>query len=143
MPYIRYYNGLLQNFSNPAFCEMSIEANFRLNWRQLINQNLDNDPDSKLGTYLRVNPDLKSYIQTPQNVIECERILVTRFRTGFHSLAIELGRFSNIMRPFRLCRCNLSVQSVLHVFKDCPLTREIHRGQYTKYSAILILENYF
>ena len=58
------------------------------------------------------------------NLTENERILLTRFRTGSHSLAIETGRFSNTPRENRLCLCG-SVQTVLHIFTDCPLTRDL------------------
>ena len=69
-------------------------------------------------------------VPIPQSILEGERIVITRFRTGSHSLAIELGRYSNVKRPYRLCQCKLGVQSVLHVFKECPLTYDIHEGQY-------------
>ena len=36
---------------------------------------------------------------------ENERILISRFRTGSHSLAVELGRFSNTSGSNRLCAC--------------------------------------
>ena len=63
-------------------------------------------------------------------MLEGERTLITRFRTGSHSLAIEVGRLSNIERSQRLCKCKGGVQSVLHVFKDCQLTKDIHGGRY-------------
>ena len=86
--------------------------------------------DSKIGTYLRVNPNLKSYVPNPQTIMESERELVTRFRTGSHSLAIETGRYSNIPRENRLCSCGLDVQTVWHIFKNCPITRTIAPKDY-------------
>ena len=88
------------------------------------------DIDRRSGYYLRVNPDLKPFVPRPQLLMESERILLTRFRTGSHSLAIELGRISNVKRENRLCKCRLSIQSVWHVLNDCPLTFQIHRGGY-------------
>ena len=83
----------MSSYSNPAFCEMSIEGRHRSCWRDSITSAAVNDPDSRLGTYLRVNPDLKPYAPIPQNLLEDERKLATRFWTGSHSLSIELGRF--------------------------------------------------
>ena len=91
---------------------MSIEGRHRFCWRDIITSAAVNDPDSKLGTYLRVNPDLKPYVPIPPNLLEDERKLVTRFRTGSHSLSIELGRFSRTPRPNRLCSCLTSIQRV-------------------------------
>ena len=82
------------------------------------------DRDSKLATYHRVNPLLQKFVLPVTNLTENERILLTRFRTGSHSLAIETGRFSNTPRENRLCLCG-SVQTVLHIFTDCPLTRDL------------------
>ena len=53
------------------------------------------DIDSKLDSYLQVNPNL----QTPSyndNQFEIERIHITRIRTGSHNLLIESGRFSTV-----------------------------------------------
>ena len=71
-------------------------------WKNLFVDEVNTDPDSKLGTYYRINPNLNSYILRPQLILEAERILITRFRTGSHSLAIELGRYTNTPREHRL-----------------------------------------
>ena len=140
LPYINYYNKLLRDFSNYKFCEMSLEAGFRRKWMQLIIQESENDPDGKLGTYYRINPELKPF--TPQQgILEGERKLLTRFRTGSHSLAIELGRFSNVARANRLCKCKTGVQSVWHVFNDCPLTYQIHRKGFINLNDVFTDEN--
>ena len=66
--------------------------------------------------------------------MEIERELVTRYRTGSHSLAIERGRYSNISRENRLCSCGTGVQTVWHLFQECPATREITGDQ--QYSSL-------
>ena len=134
--YIGYYINLLNNFSNSTFCGLSLEANFRSHWRNSITQACENDPDSKLGTYLRVNPDLIPGVPIPQYILEGERKLRTRFRTGSHSLAIELGRFSRIPRQNRLCKCRIGIQSVWHIFKECPLTMHIHMNRFVDLSEV-------
>ena len=127
---------MLNSYSNPAFYEMSIEGRHRSCWRDIITSAAVNDPDSRLGTYLRVNPDLKPYVPIPQNLLEDERKLATRFRTGSHSLSIELGRFSRTPRPNRLCSCLTSIQTVWHIFKECPLTVHIHQNRFDNLSEV-------
>ena len=98
-------------------------------WKRKIIEASD-DVDSKLGTYYCVNPLLKKFNMDIQTLTENERILITRFRTGSHSLAIEIGRFSNTPRENRLCVCGHGVQSVWHIFTECQLTRTIVRKNY-------------
>ena len=98
------------------------------------------DVDSKLGTYYRVNPLMKSYTNPP-NLTENERILLTRFRTGSHSLAIEIGRFSNTHRDNRLCVCSQGVQTVWHIFSECQWTRDIVKKKYQNLKEIFEDEN--
>ena len=89
---------------------------------------LEKNEDSKLGTYYGVNPLLLKYVPIPQPIMEIERELITRCRTGSHSLAIELGRYSNTIRANRTCICGNFVQSLSHVFNI--LTREIVQQNY-------------
>ena len=56
----------------------------------------DKNENSKLGTYYCINLSLKKFVPNPQTIMELERELLTRFRTRSHSLAIELGRYSNV-----------------------------------------------
>ena len=102
---------------------------------------LNKDEDSKLGTYYRINPTLQKYVPNPQKIMELERELVTRFRTGSHSLAIELGRYSNIPRDNRICGCGDSVQTIWHVFMQCSVTYSICRRNYQSLQEIFADEN--
>lgn len=49
---------------------------------------------------MRISPTLQKYVPIPQEIMGIEPKLVTRYRIGSHSLAIELGWFwfSNIPR---------------------------------------------
>ena len=58
---------------------------------------------------------LEKHVPCDQDVMEIERILVTRFRTGSHSLAVELGSYSGITRGERYCVCGTNVQAVWHM----------------------------
>ena len=97
----------------------------------------EKDEDSKLGTYYRVNPLLLKYVPNPQPIMEIERDLITRYRTGAHSLAIELGHYSNTIHENRTCICGNFVQSLSHVFNECILIRKIVQQNYANLSGIL------
>ena len=78
-------------------------------WKHKIMFEAESDNDSRLGTYFRINPLLEKHVPCDKDVTEIERILVTRFRTGSHSLAVELGRYSGITRDERYCVCGTNV----------------------------------
>ena len=125
MGYLRYYENLQTQFTDPIACQKSIEQDLFESFRRSMETALETDADSRLGTYYRVNPTLEKHVPKPQTVLEIERELVTRYRTGSHSLAIELGRYSNTARENRVCCCGNMVQSVWHLFSECPLTLPI------------------
>ena len=118
-PYLNFYRKL------EKACEESIKEEILVSYQEKIGAQFGTDINSKLGTYFRVNPNFASYVPNPQTIMEFERELTTRFRTGSHSLAVETGRYSNIPRENRLCSCGHGVQTVWHIFKECPTTRTI------------------
>ena len=109
IPYVRYYNDLLTKYSDPVNCGKQLRLEYMDKWKQKILTAFNTDIDSKLGTYYRVNPSLQPFGLKDGTVTENERILLTRYRTGSHSLGVELGRFSNMSRQNRLCTCGVSV----------------------------------
>ena len=123
IPYLNYYKSLQAEYVDPPSCQRAVQKQYFESFKRKMTIALENDADSKLGTYLRVNPT--AYIPRPQSLMEIERELLTRYRTGSHSLAIELGRFSNTPRENRICACGVNVQTVLHIFTECQLTRSI------------------
>ena len=54
--------------------------------------------------------------------IETDRIIITQYRTGSHSLRIQTGRANQEERNARLCRCGVNVQSIDHVLFYCRYT---------------------
>ena len=71
------------------------------------------DVDSKLCTYLQVNPFLETPVGS-DDVFENERIHTTRFRTGSRNLLIETGKFfPGMSRKMRIWSCG--VPSLRHV----------------------------
>ena len=115
-------------YGDPKSCENTLLSNYSLKWKQLFELNAKNDRDSRFGTYYRINPQLVKCVPEPQTILEVERVLVTRFRTGSYSVAIEIGRYTDIPRENHLCRCG-EMQSIWHVTMVCPLTKSAcHRN---------------
>ena len=81
------------------------------------------------------------WVPTPQSILETERKVVTRFRTGSHSLNVEIMRYSNIPRENRLCSCKNEIQTVWHIFMQCPLTQGINRRTFENLKDIFKEEN--
>ena len=140
-PYIKYYEKLENENTEPKECKERIKTEYLERYKRKMTSQLNDDPDSKLGTYLRSNPNLTSNVPVPQTILESERQLLTRFRTGSHSLAIEIGRYANVTRENRLCRCSAGVQTVWHVFTECHLTRDLVQLEYNSLDEIFDDEN--
>ena len=134
--YVKYYQKLEADFGDPKVCDETLRKQINESFKQKLEYQHNLDSDSKLGTYYEINPSLSSCVPVPQTTLEFEREMVTRFRTGSHSLAIETGRYSNTPRENRLCSCGDGVQTVWHVFAECSRTRTIVTKNYTKMSDI-------
>ena len=132
LPYVKYYIELENRYISNLDCFSCTTNIFKDKWENKIRASA-NDHDSKLATYIRVNPQLISPISNQQELLEVERILVTRYRTGSHSLAIETGRYTRPLteRKDRLCKCKTGVQTVLHCFTECPITTPYILGNFT------------
>ena len=128
LPYLRYYKNLETTYKTPDTCEDILTNDFRTSIAAKINTKSNNDVDSRLGVYLHVNPNL-----TPpnyrNNILEFERVLLTRYRCGSHNLKIESGRLCNpkIPREERTCTCKTNIQSLRHCLFECPLLEEVYQ----------------
>ena len=74
-------------------------------------------------------------------MFETDRLILTRFRCGSHSLLIEKGRYSDVAREERLCPYGVGVQTILHCFTECPLTRHLIEKEYMNLEEIFLDEN--
>ena len=134
--YLAYYEELKRDYGDPVSCQKRIESMYYDIFMQKLQSEFEKDVDSRLGTYYRVNPLLLKYVPNPQPIMEIEREIITRYRTGSHSLAIEIGRYSNVSRENRKCVCGNYVQSVWHIFNECLLTREIVQQNYVNLQEV-------
>ena len=128
--FLRHYIKLERTFTSPQqwFDQHINEQKQQTELK--IHEKFESDPDSILGTYLRVNPDLK--VPEFNNNISChelDRKTITRYRTGCHKLKIQMGRLAGDGRDTRLCSCEHDVQTLAHVLFSCPLTEVIRQVQ--------------
>ena len=128
LKYIAYYDNLRQQFQTPGELEKQLTARYLNGWQTSIRQKAGDDEQSRCGVYLLVNPGLTPPKQK-NNILERERILMSRYRCGSHNLRIETGRLSNpfVPRNERYCSCNNGVQSLNHILFECPLLEDLHQ----------------
>ena len=135
IPYIQHYTILKADFRTPHECTNTLSQRFHNDVAEKIRKKANEDDESRLGVYLRVNPLLVYPLESPYR-FEFERIAITRYRTGSHNLRVETGRLCNptLPREERHCKCNTGVQTLTHCLFDCPLLAEL-RGEYV-YSSV-------
>ena len=130
LPYIRWYKNLVALHVSPAGCQNNLQMQFREKWKATF-QDGANDTDSRLGTYCLINPNLSIPGYMGKTMLETDRLILTRFRCGSHSLMVEKGRQCNIPRDERLCPCGTGIQTVVHCFTDCTLIVPTLEKRYT------------
>ena len=122
--YIKYYRNMIDIYKDTKTCNETMKNNYSISMKTKIEIAARTDPDSKLGTYLMINPELKTPVY--EQKFEFQRVAVTRYRTGSHNLRIEKDRrYSNSKREDRVCVCNMGIQSLKHVLLECPLLQGI------------------
>jgi hypothetical protein len=126
LKYIAYYDELQQEYENPQDCLKQKCEQFKSECADTLKRKAGDDVGSRCGVYLQVNPQLNP--PEYKGVMEMERKLLSRYRSGSHSLRVEIGRMSYppMPREQRLCSCNTGVQSLHHVLLECPLLGDLH-----------------
>ena len=122
--YLKYYKNLNDTYIDPVSCTNTLTRYFKEHYSSKIQEAARLDLNSKLGTYLSVNPALSK--PSYENVFEFQRVLITRYRTGSHNLRIEKDRrIPNSLREERLCCCGTGIQTLRHVLLECPLLQNV------------------
>lgn len=125
-PFIRHYIKLDEKFPNINQCYDYYVNEHKEAIRVKIMQKNSINPDSILGTYLKVNPQLEPpKLYKDLNCHETDRMIISRYRVGSHRLNIQAGRLRNVKMEERMCKCSTSIQTLEHVLFDCTLTEII------------------
>ena len=126
--FLRHYKALDEKFSTPEACFQFHVNQHETKISTKIQNKYDNDIDSILGTYKRINPTLVQPLFY-KNICcyENDRKIITRYRTGSHDLKIQSGRLSKTDRNDRKCSCGDYIQTLKHIIFDCATTINIRR----------------
>ena len=131
--YIKYYQHLENSYSSIGECKDRLTNELRTACISKIRA-AANDADSRLGTYLAINPSLSKPVF--ENKMEFQRTCISRYRTGSHDLYIESGRLTGTARDERVCVCNTGIQTIVHVMLHCPMLNDIRQ----KYNVVNVAE---
>ena len=125
--FLRHYKELDEKFLTPEACFQFYVNQHKNKISAKIQIKYDNDVDSTLGTYKRINPTLVQPLLL-RNICchEIDRKIITRYRTGSHDLKIQSGRLTNTDRNDRKCPCG-NVQTLKHLLFHCSRTLNIRR----------------
>ena len=90
------------------------------------------NPHNIYHDYILLNKDLQPpHYYKLRCLSEHDRIIMTKYRSGSHNLAIQTGRQSGVERNERLCRCG-QIQTLPHIILHCDLTKSVRRITYPK-----------
>ena len=131
--YIKYYKHLEERYPSIVECKEQLTNEFKSTFETKI-QAAANDVDSRLGTYLKINPSLSKPVFTDK--LEFQRVCISRYRAGSHDLKIESGRLTGTPRDERLCVCNTGIQTISHVLLHCQLLNNIRE----KYEVVDVVD---
>ena len=115
---------LHENFENVFHSYSFYENEQKTLFAETVRAKEQSDRDSILGTYCRLNPALRAPAMYHQMLFtESDRNILTKSRTGSHSLRILTGWNNNEDRTERLCLCKDNIQTIDHILFHCKVTK--------------------
>ena len=118
----------------------TLKNEYNVKHEQMIQTAAIRDENSKLGTYLSINPTFTKPVH--KDKLEFQRMCITKYFTGSHNLLIAKGKmYGHILREQRLCICNNDIQTIKHVLLFCPLLNNI-REKYLSLGFIKSFHSY-
>ena len=121
-PFIKCYLDLERENTSPGSCLVNLETEFKEKWRSSF-EAAHNDDDRPLGSYFKVNPSLSKPSYHSQLLLETDRLLLSRFRCGSHSLSsLKLVDFTIFQEMNVVVR---AIWEYNQYFRDCPLTQPL------------------
>ena len=105
---------------------------YKQSWYSTINNS------KRLQMYARYKHDFESENYLDFITEKKYKIALTQFRLSSHDLAVERGRYENLIRNERICKlCNSNcVENEYHVLLACPFYRELN---YVYMSSLLYI----
>ena len=137
LPFITHHVDMAGNYHSASHVVSTVNQEFTTKVQDILSTHRTLDPNGKLGTYARINPqiDTPTMYSASQPLFEPDRMLLTRFRTGSHNLQIETGRWTRVPRDQRFCTCGHHIQSLDHVIHSCTLLAHHRVNTFTDLNA--------
>ena len=123
--YLKHYKKLHRLYTNHVSCFNEINRQFREKIRNNVTMKAQKTEYNAYYDYILLNNDLVSpTYYSDLNFPECERITL---RSRSHLLAMQAGRWGNIIREERNCICK-KLQTLYHILFECELkfTKKIY-----------------
>ena len=131
IPYLKHYIDLHETFANEHDCYKFYLQKDLNGIQTRLRLKAESDNDGIQGTYLRINTNLETPLYYHIYTIrEPDRAILTKYRTGSHSLNVQRGRSNCTQRADRLCKCKLGIQDLNHVLFHCNLTQDLRHQNF-------------
>ena len=125
--YIKHYKNLVASYRNADECYVKLKEEFAIHLKEEIATKVEQHANSPLNEYIKINPSLQTPLFYKENLLEYDRRILIKYRSGSHDLKIRTGYFTRTPEANRLCRCN-EIQTLEHVLFHCPHTATIRQG---------------
>ena len=128
--FLRHYIKLHTMFSSSDECFNQYRNDFIESTKCSIRLKANNDNNIVHKDYILLNTELITPdFYSKYSVIEHERLILSKYRTGSHHLKLLAGSRYNIPRDRRLCKCK-EIQSLHHVIFECVFTNCIRTEEF-------------
>ena len=128
--FLRHYIKLHTMFSSSDECFSQYRNDFIESTKSSIRLKASNDNNIVHKDYILLNTELKTPdFYSTYSVIEHERLILSKYRTGSHHLKLLAGSRYNTPRDRRLCKCK-EIQSLHHVIFECVFTNCIRTEEF-------------
>ena len=116
--YIKHYKNLGASYRNADECYVKLKEEFAIHLKGEIATEVEQHANSLLNEYIKINPSLQTPLFYKENLLEYDRRILIKYRSGSHDLKIRTGYFTRTPEANRLCRCN-EIQTLEHVLFHC------------------------
>ena len=110
------------NFHKDKFTEINIEN---------MRKKAELSEINTMKDYITINKYMNKPTYLNSNIMERDRIILTKYRTGSHYLRINTGKHERLPQEKRLCRCK-QTQTLKHVILECEQLKNIRHTGYPK-----------
>ena len=106
-------------YTSPENCRKSLDSKSWNDIKASVERKSTDNPNGKLYLYKQINLSLSPLNIYDENILETDRLIITKYRTGCHYLKVETGRWTRIPHNERLCSCGIEIQDLSHVILQC------------------------